>query len=174
MTAIAATGTLGQFYPPRPGVSDASRKLRELREQAALQFRATETWKDSRVDLQVALRELAELYRECSKEDWDGYGALPISREVYSEAIRFLRAWWRLSLPVPEIGPEPEGDIGFEWNFGKNKVFVASVHGTNFITYAGLLGAGNKTHGTEAFDGAIPQEVINKILRIHPEHSATR
>lgn len=163
-----------QFYPPSPGVSDASRKLRELREQAARQFRATETWKNSRVDLQVALRELDEIYRECSKEDWDGYGALPVSQKVCHEAIRFLKAWRRLSLPVPELGPEPEGDIGFEWNFGKNKVFAVSVHGTNFITYAGLLGAGNKTHGTEAFDGAIPQEIINKILRIHPEHGATR
>lgn len=172
MTAIAATGTLGQFYPPSPGVSDASRKLRELRKQTALQFRATETWKNSRGDLQVALRELGEIYRECAKEDWDGYGALPVSWEAYYEATRFLRAW-PLSLPVPELGPEPEGDIGFEWNFGKNKVLAVSVHGTNFITYAGLLGAGNKTHGTEAFDGAIPQEIINKILRIHPEHNAT-
>ena len=131
-----------------------------------------ETWKDLRVDLQVALRELDETYRDCCKEDWDGYGALPVSQEAYHEAIRFLRAW-PLPLPVPELGPEPEGDIGFEWNFGKNKVLAVSVHGTNFITYAGLLGAGNKTHGTEAFDGAIPQEIINKILRIHPEHDAT-
>lgn len=172
MTAIAITGTPDQFYPPSPGASDASWKLRELREQAARQFRATEIWKNSRGDLQVALRELDETYRECSKEDWDGYGALPVSQEAYHEATRFLKAW-PLSLPVPELGPEPEGDIGFEWNFGKNKVFAVSVHGSNFITYAGLLGAGNKTHGTEAFDGAIPQEIINKILRIHPEHDAT-
>ena len=127
----------------------------------------------TRENLQVALSELDEIYRECSKEDWDGYGALPVSQKAYYEAIRFLKAW-PLSLPVPELEPEPEGDIGFEWNFGKNKVFATSVHGTNFITYAGLLGAGNKTHGTEAFDGAIPQEIINKILRIHPEHNATR
>ena len=133
----------------------------------------TKTRGNSRGDLQVALSELDEIYRECSKEDWDGYGALPVSQKAYHEAIRFLKAW-PLSLPVPELGPEPEGDIGFEWNFGKNKVFAMSVHGINSITYAGLLGADNKTHGTEAFDGAIPQEIINKILRIHPEHNATR
>ena len=133
----------------------------------------TKTRRNSRGDLQIALSELDEIYRECSKEDWDGYGALPVSREAYHEAIRFLKAWCRLALPVPELGPEPEGDIGFEWNFGKNKVFAISVHGINSITYAGLLGAGNKTRGSEAFDGAIPQEIINKILRIHPERDAT-
>ncbi len=56
-----------------------------------------------------------ETYQECSEEGWDGYGARPVTQETYDEAVRFLGALpsW---LPTPEIVPEPDGDIGFEWN----------------------------------------------------------
>ena len=114
------------------------------------------------------LSELKKLYQEYSEKDWDGYGALPINQEAYNEAVRFLEALPLSCLPAPQVGPEPEGDIGIEWNFGKNRTFVVSINGTNIITYAGLLEAGNKTHGTEVFDGSIPQTIVNNISRIKP------
>ena len=79
-------------------------------------------------------------YEECCEENWDGYGALAVSPVVLFEAIRFICALPQ-RLPTPEVVPEPTGDIGFEWNYGKNRTFVASVSGTKLINYAGLFRA---------------------------------
>lgn len=148
-------------YSYSTGASDASKSLQQFCESAFEHLRKSVTWNY----LGGVLPILKETYQECSEAGWDGYGALPIAQETYDEAVRFLSAMpsW---LPTPEIVPEPNGDIGFEWTFGKNRTLVASVDGTNRITYAGLLGTGNKSHGTEVFDGSIPQTLISHILRI--------
>ena len=47
-------------------------------------------------------------------DDWDGYGALPISRETVESARRFF-----LQIPLRfdhvDIAPGSDGAIGFEW-----------------------------------------------------------
>ena len=112
-----------------------------------------------------SVNEIIQIYEECREENWDGHGSLAISLAVFLEAIRFNSALPQ-GLPSPEIVPEPAGDIGFEWNYGKNRVFVASVSGTNYITYAGLFGIGVKTYGTEVFIDSIPQILIEHISKI--------
>lgn len=58
-------------------------------------------------------------------DDWDGYGALPISRETVENARRFF-----LQIPrqfdYVDIAPASDGTIGFEWRFGTglNRSFV--------------------------------------------------
>jgi len=169
MTAIAIPGRTAVLpYSYSTGASDASKNLQRLYEDAVTSLRKSVTW-DYLSSVRAALK---ETYQECSEEGWDGYGALPITQETYDEAVRFLSALpsW---LPAPEIVPEPDGDIGFEWSFGNNRVLAASVDGTNRITYAGLLGTGNKAHGTEVFDGSIPQTLVEHISRICPRVAAT-
>ena len=149
------------------GSSEVSRKLQKLFEVTVASLRKSDTWNY----LGNTREALKETYQECCEENWDGYGALPISQAAYYEAVRFLVALpsW---LPTPEIVPEPEGDIGFEWSYGKNRILAASVNGTNRITYAGLLGTGNKAYGTEVFDGSIPQTLVEHISRICPKVTA--
>ena len=106
-----------------------------------------------------------QTYQECCEENWDGYDALAVSPAVLFEAIRFICALPQ-RLPSPEIVPEPTGDIGFEWNYGKNLIFIASVSGTKLVDYAGLFGTGEETHGTEVFDGSIPPVLIGHISRV--------
>ena len=112
-----------------------------------------------------AVSELFNLYRECSHPDWDGEGALPISAGTIQEAAKFLSAL-PLTLRTPEIVPEPSGAIGFEWRFGPNAVFVASVHGTQEISYAGLFGPGITAYGTEAFADSIPDTIVMNLQRL--------
>lgn len=164
MTAIAIrdrSSFLARTY--NTGSSEASQRLQKLYEDTVVSLRKSVTWNY----LAHARDALRETYQECYEQNWDGYGARPIPQATYDEAVRFLNAFpsW---LPAPEVVPEPNGDIGFEWNFGKNRVFSASVSGTNRITYAGLLGTGNKAHGTEVFDGSIPQTLVEHISRICP------
>ena len=165
MTAVAIHDRSHFFsHSYSTGSSDASQKLQKLYEDAVVSLRKSVTWDY----LGDSFDALISTYQECSEQNWDGYDALPVSQATYDEAVRFLNALpsW---MPTPKIVPEPSGDIGFEWNFGKNRVLAASVSGTNRITYAGLLGTGNKAHGTEVFDGSIPQTLVDHITRIYPE-----
>jgi len=60
------------------------------------------------------------------------------------EAKQFIK-----SLPswVPKAAPviEPEGDIGFHWRFGVDRVVTVSFDGKGLITYAAILGSKDRT-----------------------------
>ncbi|MDL1962225.1 MAG: hypothetical protein LWX01_11130 [Deltaproteobacteria bacterium] len=115
----------------------------------------------------LALEELEKVYEECLEANWDGYGAIPISRETYSKARKLLRMI-PPSLPRPDISAEPDGEITFEWYKEKYSVFVISVGSDNLITYAGLFGESNKIHGTEYFADELPEIICHCIRRLFP------
>ncbi len=112
------------------------------------------------------INSLFEIYEECSKPDWDGYGASSISEETYEEAFRIIDSL-PSTIKMPEITCEPTGEIAFEWNRGKGQVFVISVGGKHKINYAGIFGGNNKIHGSEYFDESIPSTVINNLRRLY-------
>lgn len=111
------------------------------------------------------LNELLEMYREYSVENWDGCNAEPVSQRAYLEAEKFI-SLLPSSLDAPEIIPEPNGDITFEWYRGKRFVFVAGLSGDNTISFAGLYGRTSKIHGSEYFGDRIPDSVIGYIHRL--------
>jgi hypothetical protein len=115
----------------------------------------------------LALEELEKVYEECLEANWDGYGAMPISRETYSKARKLLRMI-PPSLSRPDISAEPDGEITFEWYKEKYSVVVISVGGNNLITYAGLFGKSNKIHGTEYFADELPEIIRHCIRRLFP------
>ncbi|MBU4185490.1 MAG: hypothetical protein KKI12_04635 [Proteobacteria bacterium] len=127
----------------------------------SLDLKGTIDWTD------LALEELEKVYEECLEVNWDGYGAMPISRETYSEARKLLRMM-PSSSPMPDISAEPDGEITFEWYKEKYSVFVISVGGNNIITYAGLFGKSNKIHGTEYFADELPEIIRHCIQRLFP------
>lgn len=115
--------------------------------------------------LEDAVNALDDVYQECCEANWDGYGAEPTSEDAYQEAFKLL-GLLPSSIPLPEIVPEPSGGIGLEWSRGKRFVFVASVRGENFITYAGIFGV-NKTHGKEYFGDSLPLVIVENIRRLY-------
>ena len=108
---------------------------------------------------------LNEIYRECSQLDWDGYGAIAISKDAYEEAnkvIEFLPS----SIQMPEIVAEPTGDIGFEWYKERGHVFAISVRGNHTIIFAGII-SGNKVHGSEYFNDTLPLIIRHYLIRLY-------
>tara|TARA_Y100000310_G_scaffold145276_1_gene144608 strand:+ start:289 stop:618 length:330 start_codon:yes stop_codon:yes gene_type:complete len=101
-------------------------------------------------------------------EKWDGLGANPITTIAIEEASRLLMEF-PSSYPLPDIVPEPGGDIALEWYKDKNNVFVISFSGNNVISYAGLFGENNKTYGTEFVKDSIPESILDNINRIFSE-----
>ncbi|MEC4685094.1 MAG: hypothetical protein VST71_05105 [Nitrospirota bacterium] len=146
------------------GFSDEFSNLKKYCENGIRELRKAETIGRP---LEEALQSLEEVFQECSEEGWDGYDALPISEEAYLEARRLLESLPLTSfIPMPEIIPEPTGEIGLEWSKGPDMVFVISVRGKNEIVYAGLFGK-NKTHGIEYFSESLPAVIIENLKRLY-------
>jgi len=186
-----ALSTVNSIYDPDMGAGNGNRNMTELAGFLSLQTivgkRNTfstqkEVYSDTTnvagktvpLDLKgiidwtdLALEELEKVYEECSETNWDGYGAMPIPRETYSEARKLLRMI-PSSSPRPDISAEPEGEITFEWYKEKYSVFVISVGSNNLVTYAGLFGKNNKIHGTEYFANKLPEIIRHCIRRLFP------
>jgi hypothetical protein len=116
-------------------------------------------------DKEPLYRDLYRIYRECSESDWDNDGANPINEQTFLEAIMLLDQL-PSELPLPEIIPEPTGNIALEWYKGKRHVYVISVGGKSTIEYAGLFGRHSKTYGAEYFSAELPSLIISHILRL--------
>lgn len=161
--------TVAYAYPDFPVVSlksgssavseDSQRLERTIRERGSISIT------DQRLD-QIK-SSLSQILRDCSKSNWDGYNASPISKRAFFEAIKLLEML-PSGIPYPEIVPEPTGDIGLEWYKRKQFAIVISVSGKNLLTYAGLFGAGNETHGTENFTESVPITIIKNLRRLFP------
>ena len=116
-------------------------------------------------DKEPLYRDLYRIYRECSESDWDNDGANPINEQTFLEALMLLDHL-PSELPLPEVIPEPTGNLAFEWYKGKSHVYVISVDGKSTIEYAGLFGRHSKTYGAEYFSGELPGLIISHILRL--------
>jgi hypothetical protein len=87
-----------------------------------------------------------------------------IDLETAARAIEFayLLPW---SLPAPEIAPDPDGEIMFDWIGPSRKMFSVSVNRVGRIAYAGRFGERSKVHGIEQLSDICPQEIARGIAR---------
>ncbi|MDR5729829.1 MAG: hypothetical protein RB191_20645 [Terriglobia bacterium] len=107
------------------------------------------------------------VYKECSHTDWDGYGAEPVSSDVFWLAYRFLSAL-PLGTPAPSIGAEPDGHITLEWYRSPRRTLSVSVSPDGKLHYAALIGP-SRQYGTEPFYGTVPDTIIEPIARVEAE-----
>jgi hypothetical protein len=153
-------------YPAAPsnvGFSDVSELyIRILKEQIGQMRNRTVTFERP---LEKAQEALFEVFGECKVEDWDGYGASPVTPDALDEIWRLIQLLPSF-LPIPEILAEPSGEIGLEWCKDQRSIFVVSVSGKHRINYAGLFGE-NKTHGSEYFGESLPSIIIENLRRLY-------
>lgn len=89
---------------------------------------------------------------------------VPIDIDTAAAAIAFINLLPR-SLPVPEVAPDPDGDISFDWMASSGKMFSVSVDAYGRLAYAGRFGENSKVHGTEQLSEICPQEIIRGIAK---------
>lgn len=85
-------------------------------------------------------REHAQIIAECSKENWDNYGAKPIARESVDFALQLLDKL-PPSVPYPSLIAEPTGELGLLWE-NENSCFTLAFNIEGRSTYAGKTGNG--------------------------------
>jgi hypothetical protein len=104
--------------------------------------------------------QVVELESRCKERGWDGYDARPITHESVMAAIRFIN-FLPDHLATPELVPEPNGEIAFEWARETDVIFSVAVSRETLV-FAGLLGA-DKDHGETKFLNELPEK-ISRIL----------
>ena len=114
------------------------------------------------------LSEVNETYRKCSMPNWDAEGAEAITEAAYLEASRFIRLL-PVIFPMPEIVPEPNGQLGFEWHLRRDHMFVVALGGTQVLTFAGLFGSESSIHGTDPFSDSLPESIVTYLQRLFNE-----
>ena len=103
--------------------------------------------------------QILDIQKDCSIQDWDGYGAYPINRTVATMALRLVDLLPN-GLQDPEIVPEPEGLMGFEWiSESGDRLLITPKD--NSIIYASIIGD-NTSHGKINLGNELPEE-ISKI-----------
>lgn len=110
-----------------------------------------------------ALGELHAVVLEALEPNWDGYGAAPVAPTAYRQARRLVRSL-PSTVPPPDIGITPTGEVVLEWHAGPLWAFSIVLHRDESATYAGLYGSG-RLHGTEAFVDEIPHPLLAALYR---------
>lgn len=110
---------------------------------------------------EILKNEVYELALECSQENWDGEGALPISEYEQKVACCFIDLLPE-GIELPFITPENTGDIAFDWDIRKDMTF-AVILTEDFAIYAGIFDE-ERCRGKIRFDYKEIPSPIHKIL----------
>jgi len=105
--------------------------------------------------------ELTDVYLECSEANWDGYNALAVDPDSFALAKAFLMAL-PLGTRAPSAGAHPDGQMSLEWYSGPRRSLTISFDPVGDLHFAALTGP-SRACGTEAFDGEVPQILLELI-----------
>ena len=86
---------------------------------------------------------------------------------VEESTVRYAEAFATAlpsSLQQVDVSIDFDGDISFDWDFGKRRVFAVSVRRDGVLNYAGLFGL-NRLRGSEVLLRDIPSPILQGILR---------
>lgn len=90
--------------------------------------------------------------------------SVPVDRATALEALRFA-SLLPGSAPLPEVSPDPDGEISFDWFGPLGKMFSVSVNKSGQLSYAGWFGEDRRIHGTERMVNGVPEEIVRGIQR---------
>ena len=117
-------------------------------------------------------KKLFEIFLECSEKDWDGYHANPADPQSFAGTIIFLN-YFPSDLPLPDLMPEPNGDLCMVWKNNGYTLMVSVcclINWKGYIKWNGILPEGHKPSSflwTET-SLAIPNELIIIIKKLNP------
>jgi len=95
------------------------------------------------------------------------FSALPVAERLgYAQEDQAFLEALPTTAPIPDVVPEPDGEVAFEWDRGPWCVFSVSVGSDGTLSYAGLYGRRTKAHGTELFVDAVPKAVMDGLARL--------
>lgn len=119
-------------------------------------------------DRRVLRDRLAELGRECAERDWDGYGAEPLTPDVIRKAEQFAGTI-PTDIPAPEVVPEPDGELAFEWRPSARRSISISVSKDGRLAWVAFLGDRARFRGSQILGDASPVALTTLIRQLLSE-----
>lgn len=144
------------------GVSEEAKEIRKKSDELNEKHFKTISYGDQ---VSRIIESLIRLSQEYNKENWDGYGAEPISAESFKSALVFGLSL-PSTIPIPEMDVIPTGKVMFSWNRGSRKVFSVIVGESQELSYAGLFGFA-ETYGIEYITDCIPETILTNIGKVY-------
>jgi|SRR6185503_725783 len=114
---------------------------------------------------------LADLAQESAVLNWDGHGAQAINLEALGFAKR-IASMLPISLPVPEVSIDPDGEVSFDWRVNPSRSLSFSVSPSGTVRYASVIGS-SESFGSEPWREGLPESVAS-LLQKMAVHEATR
>jgi hypothetical protein len=143
-------GAIALAAPAIAASSETGRKVDQIIEEGLRHL------KQPRID--VLESEIEQVMQESTRD------TAPVDAATKDAAVQFAYLL-PYSLPMPEISPDPDGEIMFDWLGPSGKMFSVSIDKTGRIAYAGRFGDKSKVHGIEQLSLACPYEVIRGIAK---------
>lgn len=102
-------------------------------------------------------REIEDILLECSGQDWDGYGAKPVSQD----SVRLVRKFLKMlpnDISYPDLEPEPNGALSMTW-IKRGYHLGISIDEKKQIFWGGISPHG-RVYGEARFIEEIPKELL--------------
>lgn len=148
------------FFPQSAGVSDAFQQVMEYKSDWEKHSSVPNSTQSHKKDVLELFTDIAA--DAFGKKDWDGEGAEAIVLETIFIAYKVIELFDE-GIPLPEIVPEPNGDIGMEW-VTSSEHLVISVSKDKGYTYAYISEEGDRFYGSGKIKSTgLPQKVINLL-----------
>lgn len=87
----------------------------------------------------ILLLSLREIVSDCAAPGWDGEHAAPITGRVVENAIRVINTL-PFTVGIPNISPQSNGKIAFEWYRAPYHQLIISVGPTSDVAFSAILG----------------------------------
>lgn len=164
MSAVLSINEVSMFAQPTSrAVSGAAETIRSCFDKASNAYlRDSATFSTRYADTMTALAEAAS---EAAIENWDGYGARPVSFAAAYIAQSFIKLL-PTTFPAPEVSIDPDGEVSLDWIRSKDRMLSVSISGDGRITYAGRFGLARQS-GSEIFVDEFPTNLLSCLRRLY-------
>lgn len=162
---------LANLLPATGGtaVSDSASEVRTYLQDRFNSFRGSRALYGARSD---AISDVWATTFECSRSDWDGAGAAPISPRAAVRAADLIELL-PTDLAAPEVAPEPDGSISLDWIASRSRLVTVSVGPGPSLAYAWIDGS-NRGHGVVHFGTSeAPAHLVDTIRTVIGDGHAT-
>lgn len=95
--------------------------------------------------------EIDSIAADCSKSNWNGDQSEPIGEQTVLYAKKLVSLFPN-DIAVPDVVPEPDGSIGFEWDIDQDQWMIVSVNEGGSIYYAVKFDEHSKSDGKIDFN----------------------
>jgi hypothetical protein len=145
------------YFTRDSGVSETAIKVRgQIAEATQDHLKPVSTGEK----LSTLLERLKEAYQYATGEDWEVEGNNPVALETLYNA-RSLISLLPLKFPLPEVDPDPDGQISLTWFVNPRRTLAVSIAPDGRISFAGIIGMSQISGSTYEFP-----EIIQPYLKL--------